>query len=140
MSKDIRTGGCMCGEARYEVDLSGAKTSNCHCRDCQKNSGGAFMPFTSMRDGQLKWIKEPQGAASISPAATRRFCTTCGTPMTWEGVEYQQNQSFSTGTLDDVGGIAIAYEIYTRSRWPSIRPVDGALQFEGGYIAKEDNA
>ena len=138
MSINIRTGGCMCGHTRYEIDLDGAKTGNCHCRDCQKNSGGAFMPFTSVKFGQLKWIREPEGVASISAIAKRRFCEKCGTPMTWEGVEYQHHQSVSTGTLDDPSCTRITYEIFTRSRWSGILPVEGALQVEDGDITEAD--
>ena len=138
MTAEIQTGGCMCGATRYEIDMTGAKTGNCHCRDCQKNSGGAFMPFTSVNNGQLKWTKEPRGVASISAMAQRRFCSECGTPMTWEGVEYQHHQSVSTGTLDDPACTRITYEIYTRRRWPGILPVEGALQFEDGDISADD--
>ena len=130
--KSMQAGGCMCGATRYEIDLTDATTSNCHCRDCQKNSGGAFMPFTNVKFGQLKWITEPKGVVSISAEARRRFCADCGTPMTWEEVGCQLHQSISTGTLDDVSGIKISYEIYTRSRWPDILPVEGVPQFEAG--------
>lgn len=135
---NIQRGGCMCGATRYEIDMTRAKTGNCHCTDCQKNSGCAFMPFTSVKYGQLTWTNEPQGVASVSAEAKRRFCSKCGTPMTWEGVEYQHHQSVSTGTLDDPSCTRITYEIYTRSRWPGIMPVEGALQFEDGDISAED--
>jgi len=94
------------------------------------------MPFTSVKLGQLTWTNEPQGVASVSDMAKRRFCNKCGTPMTWEGVEYQHHQSVSTGTLDDPSCTRITYEIYTRSRWVGIMPVEGALQFEDGDITE----
>lgn len=127
----LQSGGCMCGAVRYEINLDGAKTGNCHCRDCQKNSGGAFMPFTSVDTGKLRWISEPTGVASASKNAVRRFCAKCGTPMTWEGLEFQDHQAVSTGTLDDPAQANLTYEIFTRSRWPGILPVSGARQYEG---------
>ena len=125
----LQSGGCLCGAVRYEINLDGAETGNCHCRDCQKNSGGAFMPFTTVDAGQLRWISAPTGATKASDTAERRFCASCGTPLTWEGKNYQHHQSVSTGTLDDVSGIEIAFEIYTRSRWPALPPVPGARQY-----------
>ena len=38
------TGGCGCGAIRYEVNADPIVTFNCHCRDCQKATGGAYTP------------------------------------------------------------------------------------------------
>lgn len=129
---DLRTGGCMCGSVRYEINMNGSRTGNCHCKDCQKNSGAAFMPFTNVDLGQFRWISEPTGVAQASDIAVRRFCADCGTPMTWEGRDEPDRIAVSTGTLDDTDGIEIVYEIYTKSRWAAIQPVSGARQFEQG--------
>jgi len=128
---DLRTGSCLCGAAKYEINIDGHKTGNCHCTDCQKNSGAAFMPFTSVDAGQFRWVNKPMGIAKTSDNAIRRFCEKCGTPITWEGKEYQDRMSVSTGTLNDVNDIEITYEIYTRSRWPNMPPISGARQYEG---------
>jgi hypothetical protein len=37
-------GGCACGAIRYEVTAEPIVTFNCHCRDCQKTTGGAYTP------------------------------------------------------------------------------------------------
>ena len=58
---DLRQGGCLCGAVRYEINMDGARTGNCHCRDCQKNGGGPFMTFTTPLAGHLRWISEPKG-------------------------------------------------------------------------------
>jgi len=35
-------GGCLCGSVRYQVDTPPRHTFYCHCRDCQKETGGPF--------------------------------------------------------------------------------------------------
>lgn len=130
-STDLRTGGCLCGAVRYEINMDGARTGNCHCRDCQKNGGGPFMTFTTPEAGHFKWLAEPTGEARASNIARRRFCAHCGTPMTWEADDDPNDRAVSTGTLDDPKGVTIDYEIYTRSRWASIPPLPGVRQFEG---------
>lgn len=127
---DLRQGGCLCGAARYEINLDGHETGNCHCIDCQKNSGSAFMPFSNVDSGQFRWVNKPGGIYASSEVAVRRFCEKCGTPLTWEAIERPERQSVSTGTLDDTSGIEITYEIYTRSRLPGIMSVSGARQYE----------
>ena len=34
------TGGCLCGQIRYEVDSDTFIAVSCHCRDCQYVTGG----------------------------------------------------------------------------------------------------
>ena len=130
---DVRQGGCLCGAVRFEINMDGHRTGNCHCRDCQKNSGSAFMPFTNVDAGHFRWIASPDGAFSASEKAVRRFCTKCGTPLTWEGVDDADTMSVSTGALDDPSGVEISYEIYTRSRWDSISAAPGARQYEVSF-------
>lgn len=129
---DLRTGGCLCGVVRYEINLANSETGNCHCRYCQKNSGAPFMTCTNLDRGQFRWISEPTGEARASDIAVRRFCRQCGTPLVWESEEELDTVSVNAGTLDDPGGLDIVYEIYTRSRWAAIPPVPGARQYEGG--------
>jgi hypothetical protein len=38
------TGGCACGAIRYEVTEEPMVMFNCHCRDCQKTTGGGYTP------------------------------------------------------------------------------------------------
>lgn len=128
---DLRTGGCMCGAVRYEINLDNSRTGNCHCKDCQKNSGTGFMPFTNVDRGQFRWVTAPKGEACASDIAVRRFCKDCGSPLTWEGHSEPDRIAISTGTLDDAEGIEIVYETFTRSRWACFLPVSGARQYEG---------
>ncbi|PYK62656.1 MAG: aldehyde-activating protein, partial [Verrucomicrobia bacterium] len=36
------TGGCTCGAIRYECTAEPIVMFNCHCRDCQRGSGGPY--------------------------------------------------------------------------------------------------
>ncbi len=39
----IRTGGCLCGAIRYESSGEPVFALQCHCRDCQRQSGSAYV-------------------------------------------------------------------------------------------------
>ncbi len=127
----VQQGGCLCGHVRYELDMTGSHTGICHCRDCQRASGGPFMVFTTPARGHLRWITEPEGRASASDRAMRRFCARCGTPMTWESTSDPMDVEVSTGTLDDPSGVKIVSESFTARRWACLKPVPGLHQFEG---------
>ncbi len=44
------TGGCQCGNIRYEVVGTPKQLVVCHCTDCQRQSGSAFGP------GFSRWL------------------------------------------------------------------------------------
>jgi len=75
-----KTGGCQCGKVRYSVDVEGAEAYLCHCRMCQKATGGFAAAFVQVEDGKLRWDSEPDWYAS-SPIARRPVCAACGTPV-----------------------------------------------------------
>jgi hypothetical protein len=54
---EVRTGGCACGALRFEVTGAPIFDGHCHCRECQKTSGG---PMTT-GEGLPRFDKLPQG-------------------------------------------------------------------------------
>ena len=73
------TGGCQCGAVRYRLDAAPTGTHICHCRMCQKASGGPFMASVLTSSFVVT-----RGALSIfksSDIAERGFCAACGTPL-----------------------------------------------------------
>ena len=78
-------GGCLCGKVRYEVDLTDADISNCHCGQCRRQTGAPFLTFAVVSINQFKWIGEPKGEISVSKKAIRYFCDNCGAYIRWLG-------------------------------------------------------
>ncbi len=126
---DIRKGGCLCGAVRYEIDLTDHDTGHCHCTDCRKHTGAAFTMYTSVPKTQFKWLSAPTGIAKTSPEVERLFCKACGTPFTWENPEVKDSQTVLTLTLDDHMDIEPASEIFTKSRLPWMKPIEGVKQY-----------
>jgi len=48
------TGACLCGAVRYECSAQPLMSGNCHCRDCQKSSGGGFVAVLAVSAASLK--------------------------------------------------------------------------------------
>lgn len=133
---NTQTGGCRCGATRYEIDLTEAHTLNCHCLDCQKHLGAPFSVFTVVPAVQFRWIKEPKGTVAFSEFAIRRFCTSCGTYLKWEGMSAPHEAEVNAMTLDNPARLSIDKEIFVRSRLAWIRPIEGVPQ----YNARSDSA
>ena len=79
------SGGCACGAIRYESTAEPVMMLHCHCRDCQRSSGGPFSSFVivpteafKLLQGSLRFHASPSEAGG----KTRRgFCPDCGSPI-----------------------------------------------------------
>ncbi len=129
---NIQQGGCRCGFARYEIDLSGAHTLNCHCIDCQKHLGAPFSVFTMVPTKQFKWLTKPTGLIAFSEMANRIFCNKCGTYLKWEGIDSTDEAEINAMTLDNPSSVKVDVEIFVRTRLSWLKPLEGVAQFEAG--------
>jgi len=77
------SGGCQCGAVRFRVETGEA--SICHCRMCQKATGGFFGPYVEAKKGTLTWTRGEPKRFRSSNKVQRGFCGDCGTPLTFEG-------------------------------------------------------
>ncbi|MBE7636929.1 aldehyde-activating protein [Sneathiella sp. P13V-1] len=81
----MMTGGCACGAIRFECDGEPMHMGNCHCRDCQRATGGPYFPATiyptenfTLLQGEPNWFeKKSDGGDTVG----RAFCGECGSPM-----------------------------------------------------------
>ena len=98
------TGGCLCGAVRYAVATAVLDCNLCHCRMCQKASGGPFMVFIAVPTPAVAFTRGAPTIYASSAFARRGFCRDCGTPLTYQ---YKPDRlSLSHGSLDDPGLIA----------------------------------
>ena len=51
------TGGCQCGAVRFRVEGALGDASICHCRMCQKATGGFFGPYVEAPRGAVAWTR-----------------------------------------------------------------------------------
>jgi hypothetical protein len=107
------TGGCQCGAVRYRLDAAPSGTHICHCRMCQKASGGPFMASVLTSSFVVT-----RGALSIfksSDIAERGFCAGCGTPLTYRFLP-GEILTVTLGSLDDPDAVAPQTQYGAESR------------------------
>ena len=112
----IITGGCQCGAVRYRVTGQLGETSICHCRMCQKATGGFFGPYTEAKAAQLTWTRGERKRFQSSNKVWRGFCGDCGTPLTWE--HDSGLMSVTIGSLDDPAAAAPTEQLGSPERLP----------------------
>lgn len=78
------TGGCYCGDIRYEADGDALMKVACHCRECQHISGGGANYIAGLAEDGFRYTKGTPAQftrTDIDGAVTRDFCGRCGSPL-----------------------------------------------------------
>jgi hypothetical protein len=99
------SGRCACGAIRYECDEQPVAMFNCHCRDCQRASGGTFVAIALFRETALRLLQGEarffRNLADSGRWVERGFCQDCGTPL-FARVEVAPGWiTVKPGSLDD---------------------------------------
>ena len=100
MSETDRSGGCQCGTVRYRTKADPAAAYLCHCRMCQRATGGVSIAFVGVKLADTQWDGEPDWYQS-SPIAERPFCSRCGTPLGFRFLEGSDKTDLTIGSFDD---------------------------------------
>jgi hypothetical protein len=103
--KPVLTGGCQCGAVRYALFANPERVGICHCRMCQKASGGPFFAWAASSVGDLEWTRGSPAWFASSSAADRGFCSRCGTPLHFRYRKRPKEIDVSIGSLDEPGAV-----------------------------------
>ncbi|MCD2316119.1 GFA family protein [Sphingomonas sp. IC-11] len=98
----VMKGGCQCGRIRYAAEIDSDDAYLCHCRMCQRATGGVSIAFVNVPAAKLRWESSPDWYRS-SPIAHRPFCSACGTPLGFAFLEHAENVDITVGSFDDPG-------------------------------------
>ena len=129
----MRSGGCQCGEVRYESAGQPLAVYVCHCRECQKQSASAFgmsleVPRAGLRvtRGAPKyWMRAADSGRRLKCA----FCPACGSRLWHETESGSETVMIKVGSLDEPVDISAAIHIWTSRKLPGIAIPDGVRQF-----------
>src|SRR5579885_80332 len=135
-------GGGACGAIRYELTGKPLIVHACHCRDCQRLSGSAFVVNLWMERKSVR-------ASGAAPQSFRLkggsgqahdvfFCADCGTYL-WSRYHGAPGDSLLLrgGTLDTPEAVRPDVHIFTRSKVPWLELPKEARAFREFYKTSE---
>jgi hypothetical protein len=99
VSEGLITGGCQCGAVRYAL-AEKPGTEFCHCRMCQRATGGVFAALTAVPKQSFAWTGGQPSFFASSTVAERGFCAACGTPLSFAYLGGPR-MNVTVGSLDD---------------------------------------
>ena len=137
-----RKGHCACGEVEYELSNDPMIVHACHCTDCQRLTGSAFVinmwieaKNVNLLTGKLSSKTLAGGDGSDHDVF---FCLSCGTYV-WSQYHRApgENLFIRAGTLEAPHEIKPDVHIFVRSKAPWLELPADAVSFEAYYDRKD---
>jgi hypothetical protein len=135
---------CFCGLIRFRLTRAPMFVHCCHCRDCQKQTGGAFAinilierSEVELADGSREPVRVTMKTDSGRPHDIYR-CSECQTAL-WSDYGRRGVMVFvRAATLDRAREIVPDVHIFTRSKLPWLPLPPGARSFEVYYDMQKE--
>ena len=135
-------GGCACGTVRYRLTTAPLIVHACHCRDCQRVTGSAFVVNLWIERGYVETDHARLKTARLTAGSGKPHeifsCPECGTAI------YSKYHAapgdtvlLRGGTLDRPEAAPPDVHIFTRSKMPWFEPPAGVPSFPAFYKLAE---
>ncbi len=125
--KKTASGSCLCGHIEYEYHGQIGPSSYCHCVDCRKVTGSAFLVSIRLDYSHLKIVSgnQTKSYSKISDSGNeiiREFCPICGSPLFTFSQSHPDCVWIKAGSLDDPSIVKPSHQIWTNSKvdWSEI--------------------
>ncbi|MEO1246740.1 MAG: GFA family protein [Pseudomonadota bacterium] len=126
------SGGCECGQVRFEVYGEIEDFSHCHCSQCRRLHGAAFATFAGVRRNRFRYTRGEDAAAryASSERNVRVFCAKCGSTILVVPREEPDMLYLSMSAVEGNPERPEGYHAWVGSRAPWHEISDGLPQFE----------
>jgi hypothetical protein len=132
-------GGCSCGEVRYRLTSEPLFTHCCHCLNCQRQTGSAFvinLLIEADRVELLAGAPQPVDVPRDDGSTQRIFrCPMCQVAV-YSQYSLPEVLFVRGGTLDDPSQVAPDVHIFTRSKLSWVALPESVPAFEVYYDTK----
>ncbi len=133
-------GGCACGAVRYRLASAPMFVHCCHCLDCQRQTGSAFVLNALIEADRVEVAGTTHATRmptdSGQPHDIHR-CSLCEVAIWSEYGGRSSIRFMRAGTLDTPSALTPDVHIYTRSKVPWVVLPEGVPAFEAYYDSKK---
>jgi hypothetical protein len=131
----VSEGGCSCGEVRYRLTADPLIVHCCHCLNCQRQTGSAFVINLVIETDCVEVVQgSPQRVDVPRDEGVQPIyrCSTCQVALF---SEYSRPwlRFVRAGTLDDPSAVAPDVHIFTRSKLDWVTLPESTPAFEVFY-------
>ena len=135
-----REGGCACGAVRYRLTSDPLFTHCCHCLNCQRQTGSAFVINLLIEADRVELLSgAPQAVDVPRDDGSKQRISRCPTCQVAVYSDYGRPEVLFVrgGTLDQPWGIAPDVHIFTKSKLSWVTLPDSVPAFPTYYDTKK---
>jgi len=136
----ILHGSCSCGKVRYQLLAAPIRVHCCHCTDCQKQTGSAFVINAII---ETSAIRKNRGALEVVPIPRADGphdiyrCCKCKVAVWSDYGRCPQIRFVRVGTFADPSALRPDIHIFTQDKAPWLKLPKGTLAFREYYDEKK---
>jgi hypothetical protein len=135
----VSNGGCACGAFRYRITSAPLVVHCCHCLNCQRQTGSAFVINLLVEADRVEVLAgdpEPVDAPRDDGSVQRIYrCPECWVAVFseygWPEIRFVRG-----GTLDEPAAVSPDVHIFTRSKLPWVALPQGVPAFDVYYDSR----
>ncbi len=132
-------GGCSCGAVRYQLASGPLFVHCCHCLNCQRQTGSAFVINLLIEADRVELLAGEPAAIDVprDDGSTQRIirCPACQVAL-WSLYGRPDVRFVRGGTLDNPSAVAPDVHIFTKSKLPWVALPEEVPAFEVYYDTK----
>jgi hypothetical protein len=134
-----REGGCACGAVRYRLTSDPLFTHCCHCLNCQRQTGSAFVINLLIEADRVELLAgAPQAVDVPRDDGSKQRISRCPTCQVAVYSDYGRPEVLfvRAGTLDQPGSVTPDVHIFTKSKLSWVTLPESVPAFEVYYDRK----
>jgi hypothetical protein len=128
----VTTGGCLCGDIRYESVGAPDRVFHCHCDSCRRHVSSAVATFACVFRDAFRFTHGVPGIYESSPGVRRSFCPRCGSPVAYEADRIPDEIHLYHGTLTDPGAVCPTAHVHVAEQLAWFEVLDELPRYAAG--------
>lgn len=134
------SGGCNCGAVRYQLSSDPLYTHVCHCKQCQRSSGGAFNVSMVVLVESFSFIDCSPDTHFVSGPTGNKYeawsCDQCACTIGGRTVEPTKTMVLRPGTLDQANDLQPQAHIWVSEKQAWVVIPEDIPNFSENYEAE----
>lgn len=124
-------GRCLCGTVRFSYSGSPKWVAYCHCESCRRATSSPLAAWIGLEMDKFTWDAGAPTSFSSSPGVLRRFCSTCGSPLSYEGERWPTEIHVYAASLDNPGPVTPRAHVNAAEQLPWFEVHDDLPRWAG---------
>ena len=134
------TGGCICGQVKYQITEKPLFTQACHCNDCKFLTGSSYVVNSSVLENTLiveGEVSSTELKAGSGASCKTYFCNKCGAYVYADYDSAVKRLTLRTKTLDNPEKFPPQVHIFTKDKDPWLNLSEDVICFKEMYDQKK---